>query len=218
MSRSRLDHCSPTARGRHVIGLLLCMLVVSTALPTAAAAVKGRHSPIPACAHFSEAAIASILGSGRLTLEGDANNACLWVGLIAGHYRPIVTIHIQAASKGLYLRSEQAAKIQAARDGGLFGNTIIPQFKLPAAAFDVTNRVEPAGLPECEATPQMQVFGPPLCRGEPPWTSVSVDAWGPIKHKGPPLEVSVGESAQSGDFYLLHVLLLGKAIFSGHIH
>jgi hypothetical protein len=65
---------------------------------------------------------------------------------------------------------------------------------------------------------RMQVFGPPLCSGGPPWTSVSVDAWGPIRRKGPPLEVSVGESGQSGDVYLLHALLVAKAIFSGQIH
>jgi hypothetical protein len=63
----------------------------------------------------------------------------------------------------------------------------------------------------------MHVFGPLLCSGEPPWTSVSVDAWGSIKHKGPTVEVSVAESAQSGDVHLLHVLLLAKAIFSGQV-
>jgi len=218
MSMSRLDCWLAMPRGRRMIGLLLCMLALSIALPAVAPAAKSRRPAIPACAHFSVAAMASIVASGPLTLEGDANNACLWVGLIAGHYRPFLTIHIQAVSKAVYLRSEHDAKIEAAATGALFGNTIISVFKLPAAAFDVTRRVEPGGLPECEGGGEMQVFGPPLCSGEPPWTSVSVDAWGPIKRKGPPLEVSVGEAAQSGDVYLLHVLLLAKAIFAGQIH
>lgn len=204
--------------GRRLVGLLACVLAISIALPANAPAAKGRRPPpVPACAHFSEAAMAGILHSGRLTLEGNPNNDCLWLGLIPGHYRPALSIHIQAVSKAVYLQSEHAAKLEASATGGEFGNTVIPAFKLPAAAFEVTRRVEPAGLPPCNST-EMQVFGPPLCSGEPAQTTVSTNAWGPIKHKGPSFEVSVAEAGQSGDVYLLHVLLLAKAIFSGQIH
>ena len=204
-------------RARRVIGLLGCTLALSVALPAAAPADGARTASIPACAHFSEPAMASILVSGRLTLESGANNSCLWVGLIANHYRPTLEIHIQAVSRAIFLASEHAAKIEATRKGSAFGSTIAAMFKLPPAAFDVTNRVEPTGLPPC-AGGEMQVFGPPLCSGEPPWTSFAVDAWGPIKHKGQSLEVSVTESGQSGDAHLLEVILLTKAIFAGQIH
>jgi hypothetical protein len=205
------------SRGGRMLRLLLSMLAVAIALPAVAPAAKGKRPAIPNCAHFSVAAMARIVASGPLTLEGDTNDGCLWVGLIANHYRPSLSIHIEAVSKAIFLRSEHAAKIESAHDGSLFGNTISSVFKLPAGAFDETHRVEPAALPPCDGG-QMQVFGPPLCSGEPAWTSVSVDAWGPINHRGPSLEVSVGESAQSGDVYLLHVLLLAKAIFAGQIH
>lgn len=218
MSASRTAGWLIVSRGRRIVSVLLAMLALAIALPAVAPAAKGKRPAIPACSHFSVAAMARIIASGPLTLEGDTNNTCLWVGLIADHYRPSLSIHIQAVSKAVFLQSEHAARIESAHDGSAFGNTISSVFKLPAGAFDETHRVEPAGLPPCEGGGQMQVFGPPLCSGEPPWTSVSVDAWGPINHKGPSLEVSVAESAQSGDVYLLHVLLLAKAIFAGQLH
>lgn len=204
-------------RGRSGVGLLACLLALGLALPAAAPANTARTASIPSCAHFSGGAMASILGSGHLTLESGAGNSCLWVGLIADHYRPTLAIHIQAVSRAVFLASEHAEKIEANRKGSSFANTILATFKLPSAAFDVSNRVEPTGLPPCEGG-EMQVFGPPLCSGEPPWSSFAVDAWGPIRHKGQSLEVSVTESAQSGDTYLLRVLLLTKAIFAGQIH
>lgn len=199
------------------------MLACLVALPANAPAAKASSAPIPQCAHFSTTLLRGYLQSGPITMEQSIGNSCEWVGLISGHYRPLIQMRLVAVPKRVFTLAEHDARIEAASKGAMFASSgTIPMAPFSRrsgiASFTTTERVEPEGLPPCNPGQELPVFGPPLCSGEPPQTNESVQAWGRIKGKGPSLMVSIGEGAESGDVQLLDLLFVVRDVFAGHIH
>ncbi len=85
-----------------------------------------------------------------------------------------------------------------------------------AVAFDVLTRVEGEGECRSPGAPVPEL-GPPLCSGQPDWSTVSVYAYGALKPKGPNAFVSVGLAGATGRVFSIGPISLVKEILSGQI-
>ena len=75
------------------------MLVALITLPAFAVASHKNSSRIPDCSALSRGAIASLMGTGPLTLEKKTGNLCTFTGRIHKHYKPALVIQIVPWSK-----------------------------------------------------------------------------------------------------------------------
>jgi hypothetical protein len=205
---------SRAARRRAAIGALLALpLALVVAIPTLAATSpkKKVKSPIPSCSHLSTTAMATVLGSARLSLKEKKANLCIWEALRPGHYHETLAIDIIPGIKSIYKLAEADGMKNAAKEGKQFG-TLSSRHSPWKAAFFVTKSIYNDGLEPCPPEHTTAPFGPPQCSGDPSWTTIDVDSY------NSKLMLSVGVAAQVGDVYLSHVIALNREILAGKIH
>ncbi len=200
---------------------MLALLAALIVLPAFAAASHRSSPGIPDCSALSRGAIASLVGTGPLTLEKKVGNLCTFSGRIRKHYKPALVIQIVPWSKKVFSVAERDAVQSAMREHDQFG-IVNRALKVGKKAFFVTGTKTSASLPPCgseeaPAPAPLEVRTGPICAGEPSLTHINVIGYGPSPGGGE-LMVSAAAAAQQGDISLIHMITLVKDLISGKIH
>lgn len=205
------------AGARALSCLLFALLAIALAMPAlATASHKSPKKPasVPNCEHFSLYKMGVLLGEGALEFEGrnPVANICTYKGQhIPNDYSGLVTVSVVATSRAVFEKAKHKAHVYAPK------GALIHTVKIRGAvAFDVLNTV--VGEGECRSPgAPVPELGPPLCSGQPDWSTVSVYAYGALKPKGPNAFVSVGVGGASGRVFSIQAISLIKEILSGQI-
>jgi len=207
----RLPLGSRPARARTPGGVLLfALLAIALATPAFAMAA---HAPasVPSCTHFSRVKMAQLIHVGSLELEGrgPVGNNCEYKGPhVPEHYADLLAVSVTATSKAVFLKAQHLAKTAP----GVYGAVKIRG----AVAFDVIHVIHGEGA--CRSPGgTLGEFGPPLCSGQPDWSTITVYAYGPLKPRGPKAFVTVGLAGQEENTFLGYVISIDKKILSGQI-
>ncbi len=199
-----------SARTRASCAVLLALLAPALT-STASAVAAGKPARVPSCAGFPLAKMALLIHVSSLG-EGQASpvtNACLYQALVPGHYSDLLTVSVLATSKRVFLKAQTQEKTAP----GVYGVVKIRG----ATAFDVVHTISGASLDPCPPGHTLPEFGPPLCNGDPEWSTVAVDSYGTIKPRGPKAFVSVTLAGQEEVTYLSYAIALDRQILSGKI-
>ena len=202
------------AASTHLTGItLLVSLVLSTAVgPTALASVgTGPPMPpgIPSCATLSRTSLASLAGTGPLTVLKLIGPLCTFTGRIAGHYRPTLEVEIVPYSKPLW----------AAATGVHPADATVGHANAKLFFWTATVTSESAGdTSPCTAEDVITRENGPACPGQPTQDAFGATGYGPYKSGAPQLIVTVGLTGELGDVHLSHALALVTQILSGKIH
>ncbi len=210
-----------SVKGLGRTGVLLIALAASMTHPSFASASHGSAPKVPVCSALSRSAIASLVGTGPLTLKQKIGNLCTFSGHLHGHYQPALTIQIVPWTTSLFSVAEHDAKQSAAREGEQFG-VVSSALKVGKKAVFVTGTKTSASLGKCgseeaPAPSPLEIRTGPICAGEPALSHVTVIGYGPSR-SGAELMVSAGGAAEQGDISLIHMLTLVKDLISGKIH
>jgi hypothetical protein len=195
--------CAPGA-----VLLVLLALALASAAPATAA---GKPARVPNCTGFPLAKMALLIHVSSLG-EPQANpltKACFYQAPVPGHYSDLLAVSVRATSKRVFLRAQAQEKTAP----GVYGIVKIRG----ATAFDVVHTVSGATLNPCPPGHTLPEFGPPLCNGDPEWSTVAVDAYGTIKPRGPKALVSVTLAGQEEVTLLSYAVSLDRQILSGKI-
>jgi hypothetical protein len=187
------------------IALLVLLWLLMTVPSTAAASLRTpptKEAAIPNCASLSRTAMASLAGTGPLTVLKITGPYCAFISRIAGHYRPTLDVGILPYSKALW---------KAATSVHPTGATVgYANPKLFFWASTVTS--ESAGnTSACQSDQVVVNEVGPECAGQP-----TQDAFGAAGYGS--YIVTVDLSGQLGDVHLSHVLAMVMQILSGKIH
>lgn len=214
-----------TARGlRPPAGAALAVLAMALATLTVTAVAYGAPGgpAVPDCAHFSKHEMARQIhvSSGDLFFMGrqPASNTCTYTAFVSsGRYEALLTVAVRATSAFEFEQAEELAK-QAADQPQQPDN--YQQFGLVrtrgAKMFYADHITDSKTLTPCPPGWKLPTFGPPLCKGAPPWAAISVYSYGTLKPQGPKAFVSVSLAMETpGDRNI--VVFLSRAILSGKI-
>jgi hypothetical protein len=198
------------------VGAMFALLVIAAATPVALASHKPPKKPasVPDCAHFSLARLAQRIHVSSVVLQGKTPgiNACTYTASVPGEYSDILQISVVPATRCVrigrpfpcyvvFVNAEKLAKKVAAQRHAEFGEIGARNREGIAPVYYVSNFVngESASLRPCDPPapplflpPSLPEFGPPLCFGEPDWSSITVSAYGRLDPRGPTAFVSVG--------------------------
>ena len=195
--------------------LAVLALVAAILALTAGASAKSKPKPpsIPSCSHFSDNALAKVLGLVKLKYKGKTphSNICTWEGTKSGHYHQILQIDVIPGIKSVYELAQTTGQKTAAKDHKQFG-TLGSRGYPWKAGFFVTGTTSDSGLKPCEPGHKLPDFGPPMCAGDPEWTTINVTAY------SSKMMVAAGIGVQLGDAHLSGMVELVKEIVSGKLH
>jgi hypothetical protein len=202
-------------------GVLCALLAIALAMPGLAIAShkspKKRPASVPSCKHFSLAKMAQLLQVGSLEFEGASplGNACTYkTPHVAGHYADLLSVSVVATPESVFLGAEQRGKTTAAREHGAFGTLN----SRGVATFYVITDIASQGLGPCRSPgATLPEFGPPLCEGQPSWSTTAVYSYATLRPRGPKAFVSVGLADEPITGGLDLVTTLNKKIVSGQI-
>jgi len=203
---------------------VFAVLTIALATPAVTKASHGtlKKPSVPNCAHFSKAKIeqATHISAGDLFFKGRAaeSNACTYKALVStGRYEDLLTVAVRATSEFEFEQAEELAR-QEARQTQKPDN--YQQFGLVqtrgARMFYADHITDNNTLKPCPPGWKLPTFGPPQCKGAPPWVGISVYSYGGLKPRGPKAFVSVSLAMEApGDRNI--VVSLNRAILSGKI-
>ena len=193
------------------LGAVLLALLALALTSTAPAIAAGKPARVPSCAGLPLAKMALLIHVSSLggPQANPVTNACLYQALVPGHYSDLLTVSVLATSKRVFLKAQAQEKTAP----GVYGVVKIRG----ATAFDVVHTISGATLNPCPPGHTLPEFGPPLCNGDPEWSTVAVDSYGAIKPRGPKAFVSVTLAGQEEVTYLSYAVALDKQILSGKI-
>jgi hypothetical protein len=193
-----------------------CLLAVSLAIAPTSVVAKTPHGglgSVPSCSSLSRVAIADLVGTGSLTLQGKIGNLCEFTGHIPGHYLPMLDIQIEPYFPTVWKAAQSAAMKSATAQHSTYG-------RFSSKLFSVSGDKTSEGLPACEEG--NTIIGPlqqgPECAGQPESVHFSAIGYGPYKSGSLNLMVSTAVSAQLGDTYLSRMVALVQRLLSGKIH
>ena len=206
-------HLSPRLRSAHTrtpSAVLIALVAIALATPASAIA-SGKPASVPSCAGFPRARMARLIHVSSLKAPETSplSNQCLYEALVPGHYSDLLTVSVVATSKQVFLKAKQQEKTAP----GVYGTVNIRG----AAAFDVIHTIGGASLAPCPPGHTLPEFGPPLCNGDPEWSTVAVDSYGTLKPRGPKAFVSVALAGQEEVTYASYAISLDRQILSGRI-
>jgi hypothetical protein len=164
---------------------------------------------IPNCASLSRTALASLAGTGPLTVLKNIGPLCTFIGRVAGHYRPTLEVEIVP-----YIPAIWKAATAVHPTDATVGHA---SSKLSFWAATVTS--ESAG-DTTPCTPEDVVANAtgPTCPGQPTENTFGATGYGPYKSGAQQLIVTIGLTGQAGDVHLSHALALVTQILSGKLH
>jgi hypothetical protein len=196
------------------IALLVSFGLLIPVSSTAVASLRIRPTtPMPAgvpnCASLSRTALASLAGTGPLTVLKIIGPLCTFIGRVAGHYRPTLEVEIIPYSAALW-SAATAVRPRHATFG--YANP-----KLFFWVQTVTSESQGDTSP-CQPNDVVASATGPTCPGQPTGDAFGVSGYGPYKSGGLMLIVTVGLTGQLGDVHLSHALALVTQILSGKIH
>jgi hypothetical protein len=195
---------------------ILCLLAVSLAVAPASVVAKTPHGgpgSAPSCSLLSRVAIANLVGTGSLTLQGKIGNLCEFTGHLPGHYLPMLDIQIEPYFPTVWKAAQSAAMKSAAAQHSTYG-------RFSSKLFFVSGDKTSEGLPACEEG--NTIIGPlqaaPECAGQPELVHFNAIGYGPYRSGSLQLMVSAAVSSQVGDTHLSGVIALVQRLLSGKIH
>jgi len=225
------------------VGAMFALLVIVAATPVALASHKPPKKPatVPDCAHFSLARLAQRIHVSSVVLQGKTpgTNACTYTASVPGDYSDLLQISVEPATRCarngrrfpchvVFVNAEKLAeKVAARRQNAEFGEIGARNREGIAPVYYVSNFVngESASLRPCDPPapplflpPPLPDFGPPLCFGEPDWSSITVNSYGRLDPSGPTAFVSVGLGGATRKVVLHTVSNLNLSVWSTGIH
>lgn len=200
-----------TSRARVAI---LCLLAFSLAIAPSSVVAKTSHGSrgsVPPCSSLSRMAIASLAGTGPLTLKAKIGNLCEFAGQISGHYTPMLDIQIEPYVPAIWNTAQTDAMKSATAQHSTFG-------RFSSKLFFVSGSKSSEGLGACEGKTIAPGQPGPDCAGEPEMVHFNAIGYGRYKSGPLKLMVSTGVTSQLGDTHLSHMISLVQKLLSGKIH
>ena len=193
---------------------VLCLLALSLAIAPASVIAKTPHGgkgSVPNCSSLSRTAIATLVGTGPLTLKARIGNLCEFAGHVPGHYTPMLDIQIEPYFRAIWNTAQSDAMKSAAAQHSTFG-------RFSSKLFFVSGSKSSEGLGACEG----KTIGPeqlgPECAGQPELVHYNAIGYGRYKAGSKNLMVSTAVVSQLGDTHLSHMISLVQQLLSGKIH
>ena len=136
----------------------------------------------------------------------------------SGRYEDILTVGVRATSEFEFELAEELAR-EAARQPQKADNYqqlgLAKRVPRGVRMFYADHITDSKTLEPCPPGWKLPTFGPPQCKGAPPWAAISVYSYGALKPRGPQVFVTVGlamETPADRDiaYFLNRAILSGK--------
>ena len=186
---------------------VLLVFAVSIAIPSTAVASSAKTAAgIPSCKTLSRTAVASLVGTGPLTLTKMIGPYCYFSGQRPGHYKPTLQVEIIPYIKSVWTAAETAAAHSPSEKISHVNSKL----------FDGTGTITSAGKSPCRPGEVVSNEPGPACAGQPSESIFTAVGYG--SSGGQELMVSTALTGQQNDVHLSHLLALVSEILSAKIH